>query len=70
MGLFSAFRKQPTASTSGEDLKHALFEIAAFGASEDESAHDKANMDKVLAHVEAQVNDDTSSMLLYWLGIA
>lgn len=63
MGLFSKPKQ------SEEELKQSLVEIAAFGAS-DESAYTKSNMDKVLAKVESQVNEATSSMVLYWLGIA
>jgi tetratricopeptide (TPR) repeat protein len=64
--MFDSFiRKQK----SEDDLVNSLVEIAAFGAGE-ESAHEKSNMDIVLAMVESNVTESSSSMLLYWLGIA
>lgn len=62
MGLFSKPKK------SEEELKQSLVEIAAFGAS-DESAYAKSNMDNVLGEIESRLDETTSSMVLYWLGI-
>ncbi len=63
MGLFTSFTRN---NESEENLKAALVEIAAFGAG-DESAQEKANMDKVLTRVEGQLTSNSNSMLFYWL---
>lgn len=74
MGIFSFLSqssdtapKKQEASLSEDEVVHALIEIGTYSG--DESLNSQANMNEVLEKIEPLVNANTSSRVLYWLGI-